>query len=219
MSKEIKAVIFDLDGTLLNTIDDIADANNLMLSGNGFPTHSLDKYIQWIGNGAKLLVERSLPHEYIKDLSKYVRQYEELYESNCCGKSKLYPGVGQVLSHLSKRGVIIAINTNKPQNLTDLVHKCYLNKWPFAKIIGKSESFPHKPDPAGALHIIERFHWNASNVLFVGDSDVDMLTAQAAGMIPLGVAWGYGNPEKVVDKSSVVQNAHQIIEFIKEINS
>lgn len=219
MDRNIKAVVFDLDGTLLNTIEDIADANNQMLSARGLASHSLDKYIQWIGNGAKQLVEKSLPANLDVDISECVQEYEFFYEKNSCNKSHLYSGVSELLDFLVANNIKIAINTNKPQHLTDLVQAHYLIKWPFEVVIGKSKAFLHKPDPAGALHISKQLNVDPMHMLFVGDSDVDMKTAQNAEMIPLGVTCGYGHPETVVGADCLINDASKIKDFVKQKNA
>ena len=218
MSRIIKAVVFDLDGTLLNTIEDIADANNQMLSKNALPTHTLDKYIQWIGNGAKQLVEKSLPANSGLDIDLCVQEYEQFYEKNSCNKSCLYEGIAEVLDYLVDNDIKITINTNKPQHLTNVVQAYYLNKWPFEVVIGKSKKFLHKPDPSGALYIREQLNIDPAHILFIGDSDVDMNTAKNAQMIPLGVTWGYGHPEAVVDGNNLIDQVSQIIDFVKQSN-
>ncbi len=212
---EIKAVIFDLDGTLIDTIEDIADANNQMLRYFGFPEHEVKEYVKWIGNGARLLVDASLPpKERGEDITVYLNKYTEYYQKNIHSKSKLFKGIDKVLDILVEQGIPMAINTNKPQALTDIVVDYYLNKWSFKSVIGHSNIFPRKPDPKGALHFAKQVCCNPEEVLLIGDSVVDVQTALSAGMIPLGVSWGYGMPGIEGKSIKVVNSPNEILEFI-----
>ncbi len=212
---EIKAVIFDLDGTLIDSIEDIADANNQMLSEFGFPEHEVKEYIKWIGNGARLLVEASLPpKERGEDITIYLNKYKERYQKNIHNKTKLFSGIDKVLDMLTEQGIPMAINTNKPQALTDVVVDFYFKKWQFKNVIGHSNAFPRKPDPKGALHFAKQVNCNPGEVLLIGDSVVDIQTAQAAGMVPLGVSWGYGRPGIEGNTIKVVNSPNEILEFV-----
>lgn len=212
---EVNAVIFDLDGTLIDTIEDIADANNKMLQEYGYPIHKVSKYIGWIGNGARALVEVSLPPQERNDNTQhYLKKYEQHYGENIHVKSKLFPQIDELLYWLTEKGIPFAINTNKPQYLTNAVVDFYLKKWPFANVIGHSNHFPHKPDPTGALHFAKRINCHPKNVLFIGDSIVDIQTAKAAGMIPMGVRWGYGNPDLGGKDVVMMESPRQIIDYV-----
>ncbi len=215
MQMDIKAVIFDLDGTLIDSIEDIADANNKMLESYGFPKHEFKDYVKWIGNGAKRLVEFSLPSDVRGgDIMEYLKKYLEFYQQNTCSKSKIYKGMDKVLDLLTENNIPFAIYTNKPQSLADLVVDYYLKKWPFKCVIGHSNAFPHKPDPKGALHFAKQINCNPKNILLVGDSVVDVQTAKAAGMIPLGVSWGYGEPGMEDPLVRVVKDHTEIMDLL-----
>ena len=212
---EVRAVIFDLDGTLFDSIEDIADANNQMLSEYGYPVHDLSEYVKWIGNGARRLVEASLPPQKRGgDIMPYLKKYADSYQKNISNKSKLFPMVDKVLNVLAEQDIPFAINTNKPQHLTDIVVREHFKKWTFKNVIGHSNVFPHKPDPKGALHFARQIGCDPGNILFVGDSVVDMQTAKAAGMMPLGVSWGYGMPCMEGDNITVVNQPEEIIDYI-----
>ncbi|SMO69835.1 phosphoglycolate phosphatase [Saccharicrinis carchari] len=212
---EIKAIIFDLDGTLINSIEDIADANNRMLEEFAYPVHPLKDYVGWIGNGARTLVEASLPPEKRnRDTLHYLKVYEEFYRENISVKTKLYPNIAKVLDLISEYDIPMAINTNKPQHLTECVVKHYLSNWCFNSVIGHSNHFPHKPNPKGALHFAKQINCPPKNVLFVGDSLVDMQTANAAGMIPLGVSWGYGQPSVGAYGVNMIDQPEELLNYI-----
>lgn len=217
----IKAIIFDLDGTLFDSIEDITDANNTMLRDNGFPEHRVEEYIQWVGNGAMKLVKASFPESVDlteEDLKAHLANYEKIYAKNIDNKSKLYASIEEVLDYLTLQQIPFSINTNKPQLHTELIVEKYLAKWQFEMVIGQSSDYPKKPDPAGALAIANKLNLEPSNILFVGDSMVDIETARRAGMQTLGVSWGYGilNSGNSHGEFTIVDGSLQIIDFIKQ---
>lgn len=190
---KIEGVIFDLDGTLVHTIDDIAGAANLMFARHGLPEHDLEYYLKWIGSGAVKFIERAYGAPVSPDqLMAYVAEFKEIYAENLHNKSHVYNDIGKVLGELVNRGIKMAVLSNKPHLLTKRVVEFYLSEWPLDPVLGQREEVARKPDPAGALEIAEEWGIKADKILFVGDSDNDILTAQAAGMIPMGVTWGYG---------------------------
>ncbi len=220
---KIKAVIFDLDGTLLDTIEDIADANNLMLRSYGYPEHSIEKYIEWIGCGAKKLVLASLPSNVDcrkNRIQDYLDEYKRIYSNNIDKKTRLFNGIDQVLDYLSERHIPVSINTNKPQELTTLVFRKFLQNWSFRFIYGQSDKFSKKPNAGAAEAIASGLGTEPGNILFIGDSITDLETAENAGMPSIGVLWGYGNKEQMEKGGAVKMINHplEIIEFIKSNN-
>lgn len=212
---EIKAVIFDLDGTLLNSIEDIADANNMMLEEFGYPTQPLNKYLDWIRNGALALVKASLPLEKRKDdISSYVDRFGYYYHENLNIKSSLYPNIDKVLDLLTENNIPFAIHTNKSQHLTQIVVEKHFQLWNFKDVLGQSERFPGKPSPLGALYLAEQINCPPQNILFVGDSLIDMQTARAAGMMPLGVSWGFGEPKDGIHDVKMVHSPQEMIDYL-----
>lgn len=189
----IEGVIFDLDGTLVHTIEDIAGAANVLFARHGLPEHGIDYYLKWIGNGAVKFIERAHGKPVSdKQLRAYVSEFKEIYAGNLHDKSQVYAGIPELLDELVRRGIKIAVLSNKPHLLTKEVCEYYLSKWPFEPVLGQREEVIRKPDPAAAFEIAEHMGVVPEKILFVGDSDNDILTAQAAGMHPLGVSWGYG---------------------------
>jgi len=190
---QIEGVIFDLDGTLVHTIEDIAGAANALFARHGLPEHDIAYYLNWIGSGAVKFIERAHGKPVGKEqLLAYVAEFKEIYAANLHDKSRVYDGIPEVLDELVDRGIKISILSNKPHLLTREVCDYYLSDWPFEPVLGQREEVPRKPDPAAAFEIAEHMGADPAKVLFVGDSDNDILTAQAAGMIPMGVSWGYG---------------------------
>jgi phosphoglycolate phosphatase len=188
-----KAVIFDLDGTLLDTLADIGDSVNRMLAQYGFPTHTMDDYRRFIGNGLKMLVIRALPIEGRSDVlvEACVRRAREIYWENWNRKTQPYDGILELLDALEQKGLPKAVLSNKPHDFTVRYVNAYFDRWAFAVVMGHNDHFPAKPDPASALDIARRIDTPPSAFLFVGDSAVDMQTANAADMHAVGAAWGF----------------------------
>jgi len=196
---KIEGIIFDLDGTLVHTIEDIGDAANTLLKLHGYPQYTPEDFIRWIGNGAAKFIENAIG-EVVDParLKDYVSEFKEIYGENLHNKSRLYEGIPQVLDELTGKGVKLAILSNKPQHLTEAVTEYYLSAWDFNPIFGQRVHVPRKPDPAGALEIAGMMGIPVNRFLFVGDSIGDLRTSSAAGMVPVGVSWGYGLHEKAV---------------------
>jgi len=193
---QIEGVIFDLDGTLVHTIEDIAGAANVLFTRHGLPEHDIEYYLNWIGNGAVKFIERAHGKPVGKEqLRAYVNEFKEIYAGNLHDKSRVYDGIPEVLNELVDRHIKISVLSNKPHLLTKEVCEFYLSDWPFDPVFGQREEVRRKPDPAAAFEIAEFLEIAPDKILFVGDSDNDILTAQAAGMNPLGVSWGYGRLE------------------------
>lgn len=216
---KIKSIIFDLDGTLFNSIHDIAAANNMMLSKNNFSTHKVEDYISWIGNGALKLVVKSLPKSIqlsgSEVLNRYLLEYSEFYAQNINVKSRLYNGINDVLDFLTELNIPMSINTNKPHDLTMQVFDYYLKSWDFKFVVGQQFGVEKKPNPESAMQIAKELDINPENILFIGDSDVDLNTGKKAGMKTMGVTWGYDNINNKTGFDVLVNNPSEIIDFIK----
>lgn len=189
----IEGIIFDLDGTLVDTIEDIGDATNTLLKIHGYPQYTKEDFIRWIGNGAAKFIEEAMGEEVEPcQMKNYVSEFKEIYAGNLHNKSKLYNGIPELLDELIARGVKLAILSNKPHHLTEAVVSYYLPKWNFNPVFGQRIDVPRKPDPAGAIEIAYMMGIETDRFLFVGDSVGDLKTSKAAGMLPVGVSWGYG---------------------------
>jgi phosphoglycolate phosphatase len=193
------AVLFDLDGTLLDTLEDIADAANSVLARHRYPTHPVADYRFFVGEGARTLVERTLP-EKARDGNTIDRMYAEFrgeYARNWNAKTRPYDGVPDLLDGLVGRGVKIAVLSNKPDDFTRRCVEELLGDWDFDAVLGHHDGIPPKPDPTGALQVASMLGVAPGRVLFVGDSSIDMQTAVAAGMFPVGVLWGFREREEL----------------------
>lgn len=217
---KVEGIIFDLDGTLIHTIEDIAGAANLMFARHGLPEHGLEYYLRYIGNGAVRLIELALGEPVSHEqLMVYVKEFKEIYAENLHDQSRVYDGIPELLDELVSSGIKISVLSNKPHHLTKKVCDFYLSRWPFDPVLGQREEVPRKPDPAAAIEITEGWGILPENILFVGDSDNDIFTAKAAGMQPVGVSWGYGRlvNEPVQGMGELVEDPSQLMEYINKI--
>lgn len=213
-------VIFDLDGTLLNTIGDLAVACNAVLAVRGLPQHSYDEYAHFVGNGIMRLVERALPEPLRTPgnvalvRADFVRYYTEHIDTY----TKPYDGISELLAELVARGVRIAVASNKFQAGTEKLVRLFFPEVPFAAVFGQREGVPLKPDPAVVNEILTLTGTPKERVLYVGDSGVDMQTADAAGVRSVGVTWGFrprlelaeSGARQIVDRPGEILNLFQV---------
>ena len=192
----IKAVIFDLDGTLLNTLGDIQSVLNESLEKFNLPKITYEQAGKFIGNGAKKLVERAVGNRI--DLVPQVYEYYAEKFAKCANeRTELYEGEEQALSVLTSAGIKLAIITNKPQNATNAVFAKYLANFEFSEVLGQTEYYPLKPNPASTLAVIEKLGVKKDECVFVGDGETDVATAEAAGVKCISVLWGYRTREQL----------------------
>ena len=185
-----KLVIFDLDGTLLNTSEDLNDYMNKALELHGLPPITLEQTKKFIGNGARKYAERAVGT--FKDKTDGVlNDYNRIYDSSDSAKTVLYDGIGNLLTKLKKYDVKIAIVSNKPQSSTDVVYNKFLKKYKFDFVYGHRENFAHKPSPDCVNYVLSVLNIDKSEAVYVGDSEVDALTAKNCGIDFAGVLWGY----------------------------
>ncbi|MGB6647362.1 MAG: HAD family hydrolase [Bacteroidota bacterium] len=196
-----KAVLFDLDGTLLDTLEDLCDSVNRVLTSRDFPTHPLDAYRYYVGDGAATLFRRVLPEGKNGDemVQKCLMDFREDYGHNWNVKTKPYPGIEELLDALTGRGIRMTVLSNKPDETTKKCIDGLLPRWRFEPVLGQREGVPKKPDPAGALEIIEILKLRPLDFLYLGDTGTDMRTATAAGMFPLGALWGFRTEEELTE--------------------
>lgn len=202
----IKGVVFDLDGTLANSIEDIADSMNIVLNEKNFPTHDYDTYKTFVGRGLKRLVKKALPDSGSDDatLEACFDRMMSVYDKNCIAKTCLYPGIAELLTELQKKDIKIAIFSNKANELTQKVVKVLLADWSLEIVIGAGGDIPSKPDPTGALLISEKMGIAPKELMYVGDSGVDMQTAGNSGMYAAGVLWGFRGMEELLENGAEV---------------
>lgn len=193
------AVVFDLDGTLIDSLDDLADAVNRALGMNGFPPRGVGCFRYFIGGGTATMVERALPEKERSEdaVKRCLGDFNRIYGERFNVKTKLYEGIPELLDELSRRGMKKAILTNKPHGFAEKYVEELLSDWSFDAVVGQREEIPRKPDPSGALGISRELGVRSSQTVYLGDSGVDMMTAVGAGMLPVGVLWGFRTGEEL----------------------
>ena len=198
----MKAFIFDLDGTLLDTLEDIGQACNAVLAAHGYPTHPLAAYRRMVGNGFGRLVRSALPPAALQALTPealtpLVDEARAWYGRHMREHTHPYAGMPEALTELARRGLTLAVLSNKPDDFTRTLINHYFPQIPFAEVRGGRSDTPLKPDPAGPRAILAALGLEAGQCFYVGDSDVDMLTARNADMVSVGVGWGFRGREEV----------------------
>jgi len=190
---KFKGVIFDLDGTLADTLDDIAGSMNRVLLAHGYPIHPVEDYKLLVGRGLDNLVTQSLPVIARQPalVSKCLAEMIADYNHHCLDNTHLYEGIRELLNELATRGSQLAVFSNKDELLTQKIVAQLLDDIPFVKVMGARPDLPRKPDPTGALLISEYMGIPSQGLIYVGDSDVDMIMATRAGMFAVGVLWGF----------------------------
>jgi phosphoglycolate phosphatase len=213
-----RATIFDLDGTLLDTLDDIANAANRVLAARGLPTHPNPNYRTLIGEGVVKLMSRALPdgHQDEATVQACVGAYVQEYERTWNALTKPYPGVPEMLDALAVRGLKLAVLSNKPDRFTQRCVSELLAKWAFDVVLGASDRLPRKPDPASAIETARRLGVAPAECLYVGDSGIDMQTACAAGMCSVGVLWGFRGQEELLKDGAqlLINKPSELLDFL-----
>ncbi|MCK5000930.1 MAG: HAD-IA family hydrolase, partial [Anaerohalosphaera sp.] len=182
-----KAVIFDLDGTLINTLEDLTDAMNFALGELGQPMHPVDGCMQMIGNGVSMFAQRALSAENQQLKPELIEILRKRYEKHCFDRTMPYPQIEELLETLKSRGIFLAVCTNKDQGPAEMTVRHFFGEGTFQIIAGADNGVAIKPDPGAALGIVDKLCLKPENCLFVGDSDVDILTAINARIEPVGV--------------------------------
>ncbi len=200
MNMPYQAVLFDLDGTLLDTLEDLADATNAALAELGLPGHPLEAYKYFVGDGLENLVRRAIRQESLDKtlLARGVERARQEYAARWAVKTRPYPGIPDLLTGLSRRAIPMAVFSNKPDEFTQLCVARLLPGWHFQAVQGATPELPRKPDPRGALAIAARMGVAPGEVLYLGDTNTDMQTAVAAGMFPVGALWGFRTAEELL---------------------
>ena len=213
-----KAVIFDLDGTILDTLKDIAENINLMLDHFGYKTLADREIMQYIGNGARNLVKRSIKVELAeKELDQKLEYYNRIYTAAPSEKTCVFDGLKDVFANLKARGYKLAVLTNKPQMTTDKICEKYLKNFGFDMIVGQRDGVPIKPNPTSALNILKEFGARPESSYFVGDGETDVMTAINAGINGVAVLWGYREKSQLeaVGATKFAQNPIDLLSIIK----
>ena len=216
----IKAVLFDLDGTLVNSLSDLAASTNFALTKFGFSTHETEKYKYFVGDGMAKLIERALPEDKrdMETINTTLDIFMEHYRAHYVDKTVPYDGISELLDKLT--GVKKAVISNKADEMVIPLTKKLLGDR-FDIVCGKREGYPTKPDPTLTLEIIEKLGVAPNECIFVGDSGMDMAVAKNSGCVALGVLWGFRSEEELLLNGAdyIAKKPAEILEIIKEINN
>ena len=194
------AVLFDLDGTLLDTLADLGTSMNRALARLGFPPHPVESYKTFVGEGVSVLAQRALPPDRRDEASvkACVEAMGEEYAIHWMDATRPYEGVAEILSGLAKRTIKLAILSNKPHAMTRLLVAHFFPQTRFDSVNGARDGVPKKPNPAAALEIARQLKTAPERFLYLGDSGVDMDTAASAGMFPVGALWGFRDKKELL---------------------
>jgi phosphoglycolate phosphatase len=208
------AAIFDLDGTLADTLADLADAMNRVLAGQGFPAHDRAAYMAMIGSGVRNLVREALPAEARDDqmIDRSLEQMRADYGQHCLVETRLYDGVAELVAALRREGVKLAVLSNKVDELTRRVVEGLFHAGAFDVVAGARPGVPLKPDPTEALRVAGCLGIPPGRIVYVGDSVGDMLTAIGAGMVPVGVSWGFRARDELL-----ASGAHVVLDHPRDL--
>ena len=213
-----RLVIFDLDGTLLNTIDDLAVAVNYALGECGYQLHDVSEYPMFVGNGIGKLLERALPIEARNEavLQRMRQLFLHYYDEHNAVHTRPYEGIVALLEELQRRGVMLAVASNKYQSATLQLIAHYFPTIRFVAVLGQREGIPVKPHPAIVYDILSIAHVAADEVLYVGDSGVDMQTAAAAGVASVGVTWGFRSEQELMSAGAmhIISSADRLLSLL-----
>lgn len=215
----IRAVIFDLDGTLADSLESIAYCTNTVLRGLGFAPIEKDDFRYLVGDGAAKLVERALQRCGDKELALFDRAYAEytaVFEKYCMYQVKPYPGIVETLQALKEKGIRTAVLSNKPHERTLDVVNSLFGKGLFDVVMGQKPGVERKPDPAGVFAILGELGLGKEEALYLGDTNTDMLTGKAAGLFTIGVLWGFRNREELeaYRADALIGEPMEVLEYI-----
>ena len=211
-----KIAIFDLDGTILNTLDDLADSLNVVLQEFKMPLHTYEQVRFMVGNGIPKLIERAIPDgvtnpKYQEVLSEYIKYYEK----HCAQKTAPYDGILELLSQMKHHGMKIAVNTNKVSQAAEELCNYYFPSV-FDYVCGSSPQTPVKPAPDGVFKILNHLNMRKEDAVYIGDSDVDIQTGKNSGIDVISVAWGFRGKDFLLQNGAekIVQNTQELLEMI-----
>ena len=213
-----KAIIFDLDGTLIDSLEDLANAVNYGLENMGYKPHPLEKYKKFVGNGAIKLCERALAEytDYKGETEILHGYFSEYYNAHCTDITAPYEGISDLLSELGNNRIRIAVASNKPDEFTKSIISTVFRGVPFAAVYGKRENRETKPAPDIVFDILHDLNLNKEDVILSGDSNVDIMTAANAGIKSIGCTWGFRTREELEEAGAdfIVNSPEEILEFV-----
>jgi phosphoglycolate phosphatase len=216
--EKIRGIIFDLDGTLLDTIDDIADAMNTVLASASLPRHPAQRYKQFVGDGVEQLVWRALPADRrgSESVARFIASMREEYTRHLMNKTHPYPGILDMLDRVKTHGIHCAILSNKPHELTVKTVAHLFPSACFEAVYGVRDGVPIKPDPAGVHQILSDLSLTPEQCCYLGDSAVDMHTAHAAGITAIGASWGFRGVDELKQAGAdrIIDHPLKLFDFV-----
>ena len=212
-----KTVIFDLDGTLLDSIEDIASSMNKVLESLQLPTHKIEDYKHFVGGGVDILVENALSNQSKEIKDEVIKRFKIEYDGKLHSKTLPYDGIYELLDELKKLDINLAVLSNKPHEFTVSYVNHFFKNYNFKEVHGQKEDVPKKPDPKAALDIVKCLDSSCENTYFIGDTKIDMQTAKSANMTAIGVLWGFRDEKELRDFGAdfIVSNPLEILKIIK----
>ena len=212
-----KTVIFDLDGTLLDSIEDIASSMNKVLESLQLPTHKIEDYKHFVGGGVDILVENALNNQSKEIKDEVIKRFKIEYDGKLHSKTLPYDGIYELLDELKKLDINLAVLSNKPHEFTVSYVNHFFKNYNFKEIHGQKKDVPKKPDPKAALDIVKCLDSSCENTYFIGDTKIDMQTAKSANMKAIGVLWGFRDEKELKEHGAdfIVKEPLEIINIIK----
>lgn len=216
----IKACIFDLDGTLTDTLHTLAHFANTETAKHGFPPAPVENFKYFAGDGARMLIRRVLNYHGVKNdelENTILKNYNTAYDADFLYLCTLYDGVTALITELQKRNIMLAVLSNKPQSTTEKVVESFFGKNTFTAVFGQREGIPIKPDPAGVFEILALLGCEKSECLYIGDTAVDINTGKAAGLSTVGVLWGFRNREELQGAGAtvIIEKPEELLHFLQ----
>ncbi|MBE6097883.1 MAG: HAD family hydrolase [Schwartzia sp.] len=210
-----KAAVFDLDGTLINSLSDLTDSGNEVLEKYGRPKETEDAFRYFVGNGSKKLIERILPDLDNDGIEKALAEYKEIYAKRLLNKTKPYDGITEMLEELKKRGIKIGVCTNKHMSAAEKILGKLFSEGTFDAYVGGRQGVPHKPDPANVFYVLEKLGVKPEETVYLGDTSVDMETAHNTGALAVGVTWGFRPEKELIESGAEILISHPMELFEK----
>ncbi len=218
----IKAVLFDLDGTLVNSLDDLATSANSALETKGYPTHETEKYKYFVGHGMKNLMERVLPenHRSEAEILELLGIFLAHYSEHFADKTRPYDGIIPLLGALRQKNIKLGVVTNKADHMAQIIIKSLLGGY-FDYILGKRDEFPAKPDPAATLYAMKQLDVLPNECIFIGDSGMDAKNGVNCGAVPVGALWGFREKAELLENGAqyTVNAPLELLDIIEDLNA
>ncbi len=212
-----RAVLFDLDGTLLNTLLDLADSMNRVLDRHGFPTHPSERYRYYLGRGRAMLVHDALPEAERRCamIEACLTLMDQEYSEHWSDKTHIYEGITELLDGLTGLQIPMIIFSNKGDSFVQIIVEHYLNRWDFQTVLGARDGHPLKPDPGVPLEICRGLGFAPEEMVYLGDTNTDMQTARSAGMFAVGAPWGFRPEQELLDNGAqaIIHRPEELLRY------